>query len=185
MGLSSYSRHCFLSRRSLIRGYLVIYSGKRERREGSEGGNFAFPWPFRSALVSNIRTTMKTPAVFLHAPLPRHYAVLFSLVCGLFLLRVVSWFPYSLFHQRWHSHLQKLDEPLYLPILRRKVSHTLHKPKTKSSVHSARKYSNHHLSMYSFEKLSPWRRNRSWQRRSDLVGFHATFCAPILQHGNF
>ena len=82
MGLSSYSRHCFLSRRSLIRGYLVIYSGKRERREGSEEGNFAFPWPFRSALVSNIRTTMKKPAVFLHAPLPRHYAVLFSPVCG-------------------------------------------------------------------------------------------------------
>lgn len=130
MGLStSYSRHCFLPSRSLIRGYLVIYSGKRERREGSEEGNFAFPWPFRSALVSNIRTTMKKPAVFLHAPLPRHYAVLFSPVCGLFLLRVVSWFPYSLFHQRWHSHLQKLDEPLYLPILRRKVSHTLHKPK--------------------------------------------------------
>ena len=156
MGLStSYSRHCFLPSRSLIRGYLVIYSGKRERREGSEEGNFAFPWPFRSALVSNIRTTMKKPLVFLHAPLPRHYAVLFSPVCGLFLLRVVSWFPYSLFHQRWHSHLQKLDEPLYLPILRRKVSHTLHKPKKKSSVHSARKYSNHHLSMYSFEQFSP------------------------------
>lgn len=83
MGLSSYSRHCFLSRRSLIRRYLVIYSGKRERREGSEEGNFAFPFAQHSSPTS-VRPWKSQQSFFMrhfHAIMPYCFPFFVAFSC--------------------------------------------------------------------------------------------------------